>query len=123
VLVGNLISGALWLLVLAAVGAWVLCLVGAAYVVVASVFLAAVYGRPASLTPRQEMLAWLAPWLAAVALWAWVGAGVEGGTSSWPLTMRFAVLIGTGCYVAWQLVALPVRQLMAWRARAVRMTS
>ena len=55
VLLGSLISGALWLLVLVAVGAWVLSLVGAAYVVVASVFLATVYGRD-SLTVRQEVL-------------------------------------------------------------------
>ena len=112
VLVGSLVSGALWLALLAFLAGWLLVLVGAAYVVAASVFLAAVYGRD-SLTRRQEALAWITPWLMAVALWTWVGAGVEGGTSSGLLTLWFGLLIGTGCYVAWQLLAVAARQLMA----------
>jgi hypothetical protein len=116
VLVGNLVSGALWLLLLASLGGWVLSLVGAAYVAVGSVFLAAVYGRD-SLTVRQEALAWVTPWLVAVALWTWVGAGIEGGTSIGLLTLWFGLVFGTGSYLAWQLLALAVRQLMAWKAR------
>ena len=116
VLVGNLVAGAVWLLLLAAFGAWVLSLIGAVYVAVSSVFLAAVYGCD-SLTVRQEVLAWVTPWLLAVTLWIWVGAGVEGATSSWLLTLWFGLLIGTGCYLAWQLLALAVRQLMARKAR------
>jgi len=77
VLLGNLASGALWLLLLVAVGAWVLPLVGAAYVAVAGVFLAALYGR-GSLTVQQEVLGWVTPWLVAVTLWIWVGAGIDG---------------------------------------------
>jgi hypothetical protein len=119
VLVGNLVAGALWLLLVAASGAWALSLAGAAYVAAASVFLAAVYGHD-SLTARREGMAWVTPWLVAVALWTWVGAGIEGGTSSWLLTLWFGLLIGTGCYLAWQLLALAVRQLMAWRASTAK---
>jgi hypothetical protein len=119
VLVGNLVSGALWLLLLAgpwgAVQGWGLFLVGTAYVAAGSVFLAATYGRDA-LTRRHEALAWAAPWLAAVALWALVGAGIGGGSSGWLLPLWFGLLIGTPCYLAWQIVALAVRQLLAWRS-------
>jgi hypothetical protein len=112
VLVGNLVSGALWLLPLA-FASWPLSLMGAAYVATGSVFLAAVYARDA-LTRRQEALAWTAPWLAAVALWVWIGASIEGGNtgSDWPLVLLLGVGIGTPCYLAWQLSALAVRQLL-----------
>ena len=115
VLVGNLVSGALWLALLA-FDSPVLSLVGAAYVAAGSVFLAAIYAREA-LTRRQEALAWAAPWLVAVALWTWIGASVEGGTSGVLLTLWFGLVIATPCYLAWQLVALAVRNLVAWRAR------
>jgi hypothetical protein len=112
----TVVSGAVWLVLLASLGGWAFSLVGAAYVAVGSVFLAAVYGR-GPLTVRQEALAWITSWLVAVALWTWVGAGIEGGISSGLLTLWFGLLIGTGCYMAWQLLALAVRQLMAWSAR------
>lgn len=116
VLVGNLVSGALWLVLSAFLVGWLPVLVGAAYVAVTSVFLAAVYGRH-SLTKREEALAWITPWLVAVALWTLIGAGLEGGTSSGLLTLWFGLIIATGCYLAWQLSALAVRQLLAWSAR------
>ncbi|WP_156388532.1 hypothetical protein [Nocardioides sp. Root151] len=119
VLVANLVSGAMWLLLLASLGSWVLALMGAVYVAAASVFLAAVYGRE-SLTVRQEALAWATPWLVAVALWTWVGSRIEGGDSSWALNLWFGVVIATGCYLAWQLLALAGRQLMEWKARMRR---
>jgi hypothetical protein len=123
ILVGNLASGALWLLLLAApwgdIEGWGLFLLGAAYVAAGSLFLAAAYGRDA-LTPRHEALAWALPGLAAVALWAVVGAGLEGGTTGWFLPLWFGLLIGTPCYLAWQVVALAVRQLLAWRSSVVR---
>ncbi|WP_156393768.1 hypothetical protein [Nocardioides sp. Root140] len=119
VLVANLVSGALWLLLVAALGAWVLALIGAVYVAAASVFLAAVYGRE-SLTVRQEAQAWATPWLAAVALWTWVAASLEGGDSSWALNLWFGVVVASGCYLAWQLLALAARQLMEWTARMRR---
>jgi O-antigen/teichoic acid export membrane protein len=116
-LVSNLVSGAFLLVVLAFLS-WPLAVVGAAYVAAASVFLAAVYARTA-LTRRQEAAAWVAPWLAAIALWTCVGAGIEGGTSTWLLTAWFGLVIATPCYLGWQAVALAVRQLLAWRARPV----
>jgi hypothetical protein len=115
VLVSNLVSGALLLVVLAFL-AWPLAVVGAAYVAAASVFLAAVYTRKA-LTRRQEATAWAAPWLAAVALWTWVGAGIEGGASSSFLTLWFGLVFATPSYLGWQALALAARQLLAWRAR------
>lgn len=114
VLVSNLVSGAFLLLVLAFLS-WPLAVVGAAYVAAASVFLAAVYARTA-LSRRLEAAAWVAPWLAAVALWTWVAAGIEGGTSTWLLTAWFGLVIATPCYLGWQAVALAVRQLLASRA-------
>jgi hypothetical protein len=109
VLVCNLVSGALWLLVLVAVGLWPLAVVGAAYVLVASLFLAAVHAR-GPLTPGQVAVAWATPWLAAVAVWTWIGASVGGGTSGRVLDLWFGLLIGTPCYLAWQLGALAVRR-------------
>jgi hypothetical protein len=49
------------------------------------VFLAAVYARDVR-TMRQEALAWIAPWLVAVAPWGLVGAGIdfENFLSGWP---------------------------------------
>ncbi len=80
-----------------------------------SVFLAAVYARPA-LARRHEVGAWVASWLAAVALWTWVLVGVEGGTSFLLLTAGGGFVVATPCYLVWQAVALAVRQLLAWRA-------
>lgn len=114
VLVSNLVSGAFWVVVLAFLS-WPLAVVGAVYVSAASVFLAAVHARTA-LTRRQEAAAWVAPWLAAVALWAWVTAGIDGGTSTWLLDAWFGLVIATPCYLGWQAVALAVRQFLAWRA-------
>ena len=124
VLVGNVVAGTLWLLPLA-FASWPLALVGALYVAVASVFLAAVYAHDV-LTWRQEAMAWAVPWLAAVALWAWTGAGIEGGGagSVWPGLM-LGLAIGTPCYVAWQFSALIVRHLVTSpsEARTCRHTS
>lgn len=115
VLVSNLVAGA-FLLVVFAFLSWPLAVLGAAYVAAASAFLAAVYARPA-LTRRQEAAAWIAPWLAAVALWTWVLAGVEGGTSTWLLTAWFGLVVATPCFLGWQALALAVRQLSTWRAK------
>ncbi|MBC7761549.1 MAG: hypothetical protein H7201_07070 [Candidatus Saccharibacteria bacterium] len=68
VLAGNLASGAaLLLLAFVFVPSPLLLLTGAVYIAGASSFLASVYARH-TLTGRQEALAWVAPWLAAVAL-------------------------------------------------------
>lgn len=127
-LISNLVSGALFLLLLTALGFWSLFLSGAGYlvlllvvgyVVAGSLFLSAVYAREA-LTMRQEALAWLAPWLVAVTLWSLMGAGIFGlaeSGSDWFLTLWFGLVIATPCFVAWQVVALAVRQFMAWRSR------
>ena len=122
VLVGNVVSGALWLLALALLGSWPLSLIGAVYVVAGSVFLAAVYARDA-LTMRQEAMAWAAPWLVAVAMW-WAILVQFGGEPLGSYVVLgaplHALLIATPCFLAWQLVALAVRQLMAWKALSVR---
>lgn len=119
VLVSNLVAGAAWLVLLALITSWVLALLGAAYVAVASAFLAAVYARD-SLTWRQEGLAWVAPWVLAVALWAWIGAHIGGGSSGGVedqlLIWWFGLIIGTGCYAAWQLSALAIRKLVTARS-------
>jgi hypothetical protein len=123
ILVSNIGSRALWLLLLAfpwndQFGGWALFLIGAVYVIAGSVFLAAVYARDA-LTMGQEALAWVAPWLVAVGLWALIGAGIdfENSVSGWFLTLFFGLYIGTPCYLVWQAVALVIRQLMVWRSR------
>lgn len=117
VLVSNLVSGALWL-VPAALVSWPLSLVGAAFVAVGSVFLAAFYARGA-FTPRQEALAWATPWLVAVTLWVVLLVGADVGTSaSGVLLSMFAGLgIGTLAYAGWQVLALAIRQVLAWRSR------
>ena len=119
VLVSNLVSGALWLLFPAVFGASPMSLIGAVYVVAASLFLAAVYAREA-LTVRQEALAWVVPWLAAVALWTILVGAIEFGTSSSlsPFVILPGLLLGTLCYLGWQIVALAIRQFLAWRAKA-----
>lgn len=111
VLVSNLAVGALGLLVLAFMS-WPVAVLGAVYVVAASVFLAAVYARE-TLTRRQEALAWAVPWLLATALWSWIIAasdpGNEGGTSGWLAAVWFGLVIATPSCLAWQLGALAVR--------------
>ena len=83
-----------------------------------SVFLAAVYRRDA-FTRRQEVLAWATPWLAAVAMWTLLVAGtdVENSVSGWFLSLLLGLCIGTLSYLAWQILALAVRQALAWRSR------
>ena len=115
VLLSNLLAGALLLVALAFLSR-PLSLVGAAYVPAASTFFAAVYARPAP-TRRQEAAAWLVPWLAAIALWTVVGASIEGATSTWLLNVWFGLVIATPCYLAWQALALAVRQLLALGAK------
>jgi hypothetical protein len=120
VLLSNVVSGALWLLLLAVpwsdtFGSWALFGIGAVYVAAGSVFLAAVYAREV-LTMGQEALAWATPWLVAVALWTLLLAAIdfEDSVSGWLLTLFAGLCIGTPCYLAWQIVALAVRQLVDW---------
>jgi hypothetical protein len=121
VLVGNLVSGAVWLWPLAVpwtgIASWPMFVLGAVYVVAAGVFLAAVYARPV-LTRRQEVLAWIAPWLAAVALWAvLIGSSeFENTVSHYLLALGVGLIIASPLYLVWQIVALAVRQLIAWRS-------
>jgi hypothetical protein len=120
VLVANLVSGGLWLAVLALRGLWPLALVGAAYVVVAGAFLAAVYAR-ASLTRRQEAWAWVVAWLAAVALWVALLVLVDDGTGpGWVAALVGGSVIATLVFLGWQLTALAVRQVLAWRSAPTR---
>jgi len=123
VLVGNLVAGAFWLVVTAFVATPGLALIGAAYVVPASLYLAAFYARD-SFTRGQEGRAWAFSWLGAVALWAGlltlIGGGIFGSGHLF-FVLVAAIVIATPCYLAWQLLALAVRQFLAARARdAVR---
>jgi hypothetical protein len=116
VLVGNLVSGTVWLCPLAYLSPLVF-LIGAVYVGAGSLFLAAVYARP-TLSRRQEVLAWVAPWLVAVALWAVLIGGTEFETtgSHYLMALSVGLFIATPSYLAWQSVALAVRHFLAWRA-------
>ena len=120
VLISNVVSGAVWLLFPAALGAWPLSLIGAVYVVAAGLFLAAVYARP-SLSAQQEALAWALPWLGAVALWAVLLGVIEmdNGTQS-GLALVYGAVLGTLCFLGWQIVAVAVRQFLSWRASETR---
>lgn len=115
VLAGNLIGG-LFMMIFLAFLSWPLALMGAVYVGVASVFFAAVYARPA-LSRIQEVMAWVAPWLVLAALWTWIAAATDAGTSSWLLVVGFGFMIATPCYLSWQAAALAVRQVLASRGR------
>jgi hypothetical protein len=118
VLVSNIVSGTLWLLPLA-FASWPLSLIGAAYVAVGSVFLAAAYARDA-FTRRQEVLAWAAPWSVAVTMWTLLLTGTddENSVSAWSLSLFIGLCLGTLSYLAWQILALAVRQVLAWRSRS-----
>ena len=105
---------------------WVTLLIGAVYVVAAGVFLAAFYARADLTRGREglswgrEALAWVAVWLGAVGLWAVVLAygfdDIENSVSGWLFALWVGLCIGTPCYLAWQFVALAVRQFMKWRS-------
>lgn len=117
VLLSNLIAGAVLLpFAVVWIGLW-LPVIGAAYVAAGSMFLAAVYARE-TLTYGQEAMAWATTWLVAVALWALIGAQIGGADfgSGWHLNLGFGLVIATPCYLVWQIVALAVRQFMAWRS-------
>jgi hypothetical protein len=128
VLTSNVVAGIWWLLVLAPpwrdqFGGSVLFLVAAAYVVAGSVFLAAVSVREG--TRRQEALAWVTPWLAAVALLTLLGVSTstEQSVSDWLLSVLSGLSIATPGYLVWQVSALAVRRLMVWRSRGDRATA
>lgn len=120
VLVGGLVAGGLWLVPMLFL-AWPVTLVGGAYVVVASVFLAAAYGRR-PLARRQELLVWVAPWLLLVAWWLGVfwltggddpeGEGVTIDGAVW--AGAIAAVLATICFLIWQLTALAVREVLRW---------
>ena len=116
VLFSNLISGALCLSPLAILS-WPLLAIGVPYVVADAVLLAAVYGRRV-LTRKQELLAWIAPWLVAVALWSLVVGSIEfeSSVSHYLSGLYAGLLVATPSYLIWQGVALAIRHLMAWRS-------
>ena len=117
VLVSNLASGVSWLMIPAAFGAWPLSVIGAVYIVAASLFLAMVYARE-SLTASQEALAWAAPWLGAVVAWATVIGAIEfeNTASHYFAGLAIGLLLGTLSYLGWQVLALAIRQVLAWRS-------
>jgi hypothetical protein len=110
ILISHLVAGMVCQLLLVALGLWPLAVIGAGYVAVGSVVLAAVYARE-MLTPRQEIGSWAGIWLLAVALWAWILF-----TPGILLGLLFGALaVGTVCFLVWQLLALAVRQLLVSR--------
>jgi hypothetical protein len=113
ILVSNLIAGALCQLLLVGLGFWPLALIGAGYVAVGSVLLAAAYARE-TLTPRQEIGSWVGTWVLAVALWSWIFYEPGFGTS-----LVAGLSVGTICFLVWQVSALAVRQSLLSR-RATR---
>ncbi|WP_395695523.1 hypothetical protein [Nocardioides sp.] len=125
ILISNLASGAAWLLLLTppwsdGFGGLGLFLLGAAYVGAVSVFFAFMYAR-ANLTRRQELATWVGPWLLACLLWSDLLSGLSPDPGqSWAaaawMAVFFGFLVGTPCYLAWQVLALVVRQVWAWRS-------
>jgi hypothetical protein len=125
VLVSNAISGALWIIV--ALLPWngadydwsslPLALVPTAYVAGMSWYLGSVYGRDA-LTVAQEAVAWIVPWLVGVALWSVLTVGLMfvNTPGHWAGGIAWALAVATPCYLAWQVVALVIRQLLSSRA-------
>jgi len=120
VLASNLVSGVLWLLLTTflwgGLGVLRLGFIGAAYVVVCSFFFAAVYARE-TLSRRQELLTWLAPWITA---WFLLFLGtlsdsdldnIGGWASAVAVSVVFGVMVGIP-YLVWQVVALVIRQVM-----------
>jgi hypothetical protein len=110
VLVSDLLVGACWLAGLVAMDALPLALIGTAYVVAASVYLA--------YFPH----AWLAPWLGAAALWVWLVGSVmfENTATHYVVSLVSGVAVGGLCFAAWQASAaalrLGVRSLSGQRA-------
>ncbi|UAL28740.1 hypothetical protein K8W59_12830 [Nocardioides rotundus] len=110
VLLANLIAGVLWLAPLA-VNSWPLALIGAAYVALASPFLAAAAAR-APLPLHGQVLVWMAAWLGAVLVWFGVWTPIDGIAGS----LVTAFDLGTMTYLAWQLTAFPLKHLLTWLA-------
>ena len=115
IVVSNLVAGALCLSPLA-LASWPLMLMGAGYVVAGSLFLSAVCARE-PLTRSQEASAWAAPWLLAGVLWAVLltAMDLEHSVSHVLAALGGGLLIAAPSYVVWQLMALAVRQFLAWR--------
>jgi hypothetical protein len=123
-LVSLLASGLLWLLLLtppwtSALGVFVL---GAAYVAVGSVAMAAVHGR-AEVLVQRELLTLALLWVLDVALWAaltGIGTLVTDGPgelgSALCFGLWFGLWIGTPAFVMWQVLALVLRGCR-WRGR------
>lgn len=106
--VSQVVAGVV-LLGMLSVLSWPLALFGLVYVMLASLFFSYAY-RHEPLARNREALVWLSPWLVAIVLWFWMIANVEG--ASWPPSFFSAVLIGTLCYLGWQLLALAVGQAL-----------
>lgn len=123
ILVSNLASGVCWLLPVA-VGAWPVAVLGAAYVVIASLGLARIdaAGIPSS---RQRVRARLAVWFGAVATWGLVIVAVEyeNALSHYLVGLSVGLLYGTLSFLGWQLLALTVRQALPGLASAVPRSS
>lgn len=104
VFVSNLVAGTAVAGVVA-LGSWPLGLVAMAYVVAVASLLAIAYARPMS--RRVELAVWLAPWFGAVAL---VTLLYPVG---WAVPLYAAVYL-LPVHLAWQVLALALRQGMAW---------
>ena len=104
-LVSNLVAGASWLLVLVAMDAWPLAVIGAVYVLLASGYLG------------FFVRARLAPWLCAVALWVWLLGSVmfEGTVSHYVASLVAGLAVGSLCFVVWQALAAGTEKFLFGR--------
>src|SRR5690349_4152553 len=118
VLVSNLLSAAVWLAVPTLTGAWAVTVVGLAYAVPASFFLARAHARGLG-SRRHQALTWFVVWFAAALLWGTLIASLEFTNSSgdYVAGITGGLLFGTMSVIAWQVVAGLVRRFQAWQGR------
>ena len=118
VLVSNLLSGAVWLAVPTLTGAWAVTLVGLAYVVPASLFLARAHARGIGSRRRQAGV-WFVVWLVAALVWGVLIASLEftNSTGDYVAGVTGGLLFGTMSVIAWQVVAVLIRRFQEWQAR------
>ena len=124
VLDSNLLAGGALVVGSAFLVGWPLSLIAAVYVAGVSAFFAVIYARR-SLSMKQELLVWVAPWLLAIVLWAIViGRDDSSGSlvMNVMLNLWVGTAVGTGCYLVWQTIALAVRLVISPDSRPTSVT-
>lgn len=113
-LISNLAAGGFWLAVVGlpwgetSLNVYPFVGIGAAYVLVASVVIARVYGREHA-TATQKVVTMAVVWACACVLWSCLFVGGDKGNFGWMANivflLGFGLLFGTVCFVLWQSVA------------------